>query len=79
MTVDPDDVFGTYSRDIMERFWALEVDSAGDGEMAAALATETRNRPLYGIVKGHADDPRIQRELDVGLGYAPPVHGGKGL
>ncbi len=69
-TVDPDAVFGTYSRDAMERFFALGVDLAGDGAMAEALATATRNRPLYGFVKNHTDDPRIQREVDLGLGYA---------
>jgi hypothetical protein len=69
-TADPDHVFGTYSREVMERFWALGVDLAGDGVMAGALAGNTRNRPLYGFVKNHIDDPRIQREADLGLGYA---------
>ncbi len=69
-TVDPDAVFGTYNREVMERFWSLGVDLAGDGAMAAALAYETRNRPLYGFVKNHTGDPRIQCEADVGLGYA---------
>jgi hypothetical protein len=68
--VDPDAVFGTYSREVMERFWALGTDLTGDGAMAAALAHETRNRPLYGFVKNHTDDLRVQRELDVALGYA---------
>ncbi len=63
-------MFGTYSRQIMERFWALGVDLAGDGAMAAALAYETRNRPLYGFVKNHTDDPRIQWEVNLGLCYA---------
>ncbi len=54
----------------MERFWALGVDLAGDGAMAAALAYETRNRPLYGFVKNHTDDPRIQWEVNLGLCYA---------
>lgn len=68
--VDPEAVFGTYSREVMERFWGLGVDLAGDGALAEALATATRNRPLYGFVKNHTDDPRIQREVDMGLGYA---------
>lgn len=68
--VDPDAVFDTYSREVMDRFWALGADLAGDGAMAAALAHATRNRPLYGFVKNHTDDPRIQQELDVALGYA---------
>ncbi len=69
-TTDPDAVFGTYSREVMERFLALGVDLAGDGAMADTLATATSNRPLYGFVKNHADDPDIQREADMALGYA---------
>ncbi len=34
------------------------------------LAHQTSNRPLYGFVKNHTDDPRIQRAVDVALGYA---------
>lgn len=70
VSVDPDAVFDTYSREIMERFWGLGADLCGDGALAAALATQTRNRPLYGFVKNHTDDARIQREADVALGYA---------
>jgi hypothetical protein len=69
-SVDPDAVFDTYSREVMDRFWALGADLAGDGAMAAALAHETRNRALYGFVKNRTDDPPIQREVDVALGYA---------
>jgi hypothetical protein len=69
-TVDPDDVFSAYSREVMERFWALGADLAGDGALADALAHQTSNRPLYGFVKNHTDDPRIQREADMGLGCA---------
>ncbi len=69
-TVDPDAVFGTYSRETMERFLSLGVDLAGDGALAEILAYETSNRPLYGFVKNHTDDPRIQREVDLALGCA---------
>jgi len=68
--VDPDAVFDTYSREVMERFLALGADLTGDGAMAAALAHGARNRPLYGFVKNHTDDPGIQREVDIALGYA---------
>lgn len=68
--VDPDAIFGTYRRDIMERFLGMGVDIAGDGALADALAYETSNRPLYGFVKCHTDDPRIQREVDTALGCA---------
>ena len=69
-TVDPDAVFGTYSTEVMERFRALGVDLAANGAMAEALATATRNRPLYGFAKNHTHVLQIQRELDIGLGYA---------
>src|SRR5882672_5800927 len=39
-------------------------------EMASILGHGTRNRPLLGFVKRHrAEDPKIQQELNIALGY----------
>jgi hypothetical protein len=64
-------ILDTYQRVVFDRFWAAGVDLAGDGAMADALASSTRNRPLYGFAKAYRDrDPRIQRALDLALGAA---------
>jgi hypothetical protein len=43
--------------------------------MASILGHGTRNRPLLCFVKRHrSEDPKIQRELNIALGY----HAGKG-
>lgn len=68
---DLDRVFETYERAVFERFRDAGVDLTAGDAMAAALATATRNRPLYGYAKSHREsEPRIQRALDVGLGAA---------
>jgi hypothetical protein len=39
-------------------------------EMASMLGHGTRNRPLLGFVKRHrSEDPKIQQELNIALGY----------
>ena len=64
-------VLDTYERGVFERFWAAGVDLTAGDAMASALATSTRNRPLYGFARAYRDrDARIQRALDVGLGAA---------
>lgn len=68
--VEPEAVFGTYNRELIERFFELGADFACDGSLAEALAYETRNLPLYGFVKNHTNDVAIQREVDLALGCA---------
>lgn len=64
-------VLDTYERSVFERFWAAGVDLTAEDAMASALASSTRNRPLYGFARAYRDrDARIQRALDVGLGAA---------
>jgi len=68
---DLERVFETYERRVFERFRDAGGDLTAGDAMAAALATATRNRPLYGYAKNHREsDPRIQRALDVGVGTA---------
>jgi hypothetical protein len=68
-SVDVYTVLDTYNSDLYERFRASGYDLTERHEMASILGHGTSNRPLLGIVKRHrAEDPRIQRELNMALG-----------
>jgi hypothetical protein len=69
-SVDVYTVLETYNADLYERFRAAGYDLTERHEMGAILGHGTSNRPLLGFVKRHrAEDPRIQRELNIALGY----------
>ncbi len=63
-------VLNTYNVELYERFRAAGHDLTERHEMASMLGHGTTNRPLLGFVKRHrGEDPRIQRELNIALGY----------
>ena len=63
-------VLNTYNVELYERFWAAGYDLTEGHEMGAILGHGTSNRPLLGFVKRHrTEDPRIQHELNLALGY----------
>ena len=63
-------VLNTYNMELYERFRAAGYDLTERHEMGAILGHGTRNRPLLGFVKRHrAEDPKIQQELNIALGY----------
>ena len=68
--VDVYTVLNTYNADLYERFRSSGYDLTERHEMGAILGHGTSNRPLLGFVKRHrAEDPKIQRELNIALGY----------
>jgi ankyrin repeat protein len=68
-SVDVYTVLETYNSDLYERFRASGYDLTEGHAMASILGHSTSNRPLLGFVKRHrAEDPRIQRELNIALG-----------
>ncbi|HLW60645.1 MAG TPA: hypothetical protein VKV57_12070 [bacterium] len=69
-SVDVYTVLNTYNADLYERFRASGYDLTEGHEMASILGHGTSNRPLLGFVKRHrAENPKIQRELNIALGY----------
>ncbi len=63
-------VLNTYNAQLYERFRAAGYDLTARHEMGAILGHGTRNRPLLGFVKRHrTEDPKIQQELNIALGY----------
>lgn len=63
-------VLDTYNVELYERCRAVGYDLTEGHEMGATLGHGTRNRPLLGFVKRHrAEDPKIQTELNIALGY----------
>jgi len=68
-SVDVYTVLETYNSDLYERFRASGYDLTERHAMASILGHSTSNRPLLGFVKRHrAEDPKIQRELNIALG-----------
>ncbi len=57
--VDPHTVLDSYDRDMIELFWEAGVDYTQDGLLATYLAFTGSNRPLYGWIRRHRDEPRI--------------------
>jgi ankyrin repeat protein len=69
-SIDVYTVLDTYNAELYERFRAAGYDLTERHEMASILGHGTRNRPLLGFVKGHrSEDPKIQQELNIALGY----------
>jgi len=69
-SVDVSTVLDTYNAELYERFRAAGYDLTERHEMASMLGHGTRNRPLLGFVKRHrSEDPKIQQELNIALGY----------
>lgn len=70
LQVDASSVLETYDIAVFDRFWALGLDFTKDHALAHELSRQASNRPLYGWVKRHKDDPRIARELAIALADA---------
>lgn len=69
-SVDVYTVLCTYNAELYERFRSAGYDLTARHEMASILGYGTSNRPLLGFVKRHRTEaPRIQRELNLALGY----------
>lgn len=61
-------LFMTYDRELIARFYALGVDLTAGHELAGFLAHQTSNRVLYGFVKHHrVQSAAIARELQIAL------------
>jgi hypothetical protein len=73
-------VLETYNTDLYMRFWASGYDLTQGHEMGATLGYSTSNRPLFGFAKRHrTEDPRIQTELNIALGYQVREGNEKGI
>jgi ankyrin repeat protein len=59
-------VLDTYRTDLIERFWQAGLDYSADASFVSYLA-ETPNKPLYGWLKHHRSEQRLQDALDVAL------------
>jgi hypothetical protein len=69
-SVDVYSVLNTYNLELYERFRAAAYNLTEGHEMGAILGHGTSNRPLLGFVKRYrAEDPKIQTELNIALGY----------
>jgi hypothetical protein len=69
-TEDVYTVLNTYNVELYERLWAAGYDLTERHEMGSILGHGTTNRPLLGFVKRRrSDDPKIQLELNIALGY----------
>jgi hypothetical protein len=73
-------VLNTYNVELYERFRASGYNLTDRHEMASILGHGTSNRPLLGFIKRHrAEDPKIQHELDIALGYHVRAGNEKGI
>jgi hypothetical protein len=69
-SVDVYTLLSTYNTEVYERFRAAGYDLTTGHDMASILGHGTSNRPLLGFAKRYrADDPKIQRELNLALRY----------
>jgi len=73
------DLFDTYNSKLFERFRELGVDLTAGHELAYALGYHTSNKPLFGYVKHHRDNPKIQKELDIALAHHASQENEKGV
>ena len=79
-TADVYTVLNTYNVELYERFKDAGYDLTEGHEMASILGHGTSNRPLLGFIKRHrAEDPKIQQELDIALGYHVRAGNEKGI
>lgn len=65
--VEPEYVLDTYRSDLMERFLSLGTDFITSHPLASYLSYNTRNRPAYGWVKRHKEEPDFAKELAIAL------------
>jgi hypothetical protein len=65
-TVQTYNVIDTYKTDLIDTFWRAGVDYTADPEFASYLA-HTVNKPLYGWLRRHHSEQRLQNALDVAL------------
>lgn len=73
------EIFGSYDRAIMRRFWEMGYDFSLDEELAGALSGGN-NKPLFGFVRAmKANDKRIRHELNRGLVAAVKDGSDKGV
>jgi len=59
-------VLDTYQTELIDRFWQAGLDFSADSSFVSYLA-ETPNKALYGWLKHHRSDRRLQDALDVAL------------
>lgn len=79
-SVDIHTILDTYNADLYERFRAAGYDLTDRHEMGSYLGHRTSNRPLLGYVKRHRlEDPKIQHELNIALGYHARAGNEKGV
>jgi ankyrin repeat protein len=78
-SVSVGDLFDSYNSKLFERFRELGVDLTAGHELAYALGYHTSNKPLFGYVKHHRDDPKIQKELDIALAHHAKEENEKGV
>ena len=78
-SVSVGDLFDSYNSKLFERFRELSVDLTAGHELAYALGYHTSNKPLFGYVKHHRDDPKIQKELDIALAHHAKEENEKGV
>jgi hypothetical protein len=73
-------VLETYNVDLYERCRAAGYDLTQRHEMGSILGHGTSNRPLLGFVKRHRlEDPKLQLELNMALGYHARAGNEKGV
>jgi hypothetical protein len=73
-------VLETYNVDLYERCWVAGYDLTQRHEMGSVLGHGTSNRPLLGFAKRYRlENPRIQQELNIALGYHVRAGNEKGI
>jgi hypothetical protein len=73
-------ILETYNVDLYERCRAAGYDLTQRHEMGFILGHGTSNRPLLGFVKRHRhEDPNLQLELNIALGYHARAGNEKGV
>jgi ankyrin repeat protein len=78
--VDPYTVLNTYNTDLYERFQKAGYDLTDGHEMGSIMGHHTSIRPLFGFAKRHrAEDPKMQMELNIALGYHVRAGNQKGI
>lgn len=79
-SASPDTVLQTYRVDLYERFRAAGGDLTRKHALGDALGHSTSNRPLLGFAKRLCpEDPKIQKELNIALGYHARAGNEKGV
>lgn len=68
--VAPEIILSTYDQPLYDRFSSIGVDLTERHALAYELSRHSSNRAAYGWARRHKDDPRIARELAIGLAEA---------